>query len=58
MELSERKREILRLVVEEYVSTGQPVGSKGLVREGRLHVSSSTVRSSSWSPGPPASRSI
>jgi heat-inducible transcriptional repressor len=44
MELSERKREILRLVVEEYVSTGQPVGSKGLVREGRLHVSSSTVR--------------
>jgi heat-inducible transcriptional repressor len=44
MELSERKREILRLVVEEYVSTGQPVGSKGLVGEGRLHVSSSTVR--------------
>ena len=44
MELSERKREILRLVVEEYVSTGQPVGSKGLVGDGRLKVSSSTVR--------------
>jgi len=44
MELSERKREILRLVVEEHVSTGQPVGSKGLVADGRLQVSSSTVR--------------
>jgi heat-inducible transcriptional repressor len=44
MELSERKREILRRVVEEYVSTGQPVGSKGLVGRGRLQVSSSTVR--------------
>jgi heat-inducible transcriptional repressor len=43
-ELSERKREILRRLVEEYVATGQPVGSKGLAERTGLGVSSSTVR--------------
>jgi heat-inducible transcriptional repressor len=43
-ELTPRKREILRLVVEEYVATGQPVGSKALVTRSGLDVSSSTVR--------------
>lgn len=45
MELTPRKREILRRVVEEYVATGRPVGSKALVERSDLHVSSSTVRS-------------
>src|SRR5919109_2474308 len=44
-ELTERQREILRRVVEEYVSTGQPVGSKTLVERSGMRVSSSTVRS-------------
>jgi heat-inducible transcriptional repressor len=44
-ELTARKREILRRVVEEYVATGQPVGSKALVERTGLDVSSSTVRS-------------
>jgi heat-inducible transcriptional repressor len=44
-QLSARKREILRRVVEEYVATGQPVGSRALVARSGLHVSSSTVRS-------------
>jgi heat-inducible transcriptional repressor len=44
MELTPRKREILRRVVEEYVATGQPVGSKALVARSGLDVSSSTVR--------------
>ena len=44
MELTARKREILRLVVEEYVATGQPVGSRALVERAGLDVSSSTVR--------------
>src|SRR3990172_3219614 len=44
MELSPRKREILRRVVEEYVATGQPVGSKVLVERSRMDVSPSTVR--------------
>jgi heat-inducible transcriptional repressor len=44
-ELSQRQRGILRHVVEEYVATGQPVGSKSLVERAGLDVSSSTVRS-------------
>ena len=44
-ELSTRQREILRGVVEEYVATGQPVGSRTLVERTRLRVSPSTVRS-------------
>jgi heat-inducible transcriptional repressor len=42
--LSERQREILRRVVEEYVATGQPVGSKTLVERAAMNVSPSTVR--------------
>jgi heat-inducible transcriptional repressor len=44
-QLTPRQREILQLVVEDYVSTGQPVGSKHLVEHSQLAVSSSTVRS-------------
>jgi heat-inducible transcriptional repressor len=43
-ELTQRQRDVLRGVVEEYVSTGQPVGSKSLVERSGLAVSSSTVR--------------
>src|SRR5207248_5847120 len=42
--LTDRQRRILRLVVEGYVTTGQPVGSKGLVERGGMDVSPSTVR--------------
>jgi len=42
--LSERKRELLRRVVEAYVATGEPVGSKTLVEQSGLGVSPSTVR--------------
>jgi heat-inducible transcriptional repressor len=42
--LTPRQQEILASVVEEYVATGSPVGSKTLVSHGRLEVSSSTVR--------------
>ena len=42
--LSERQSDILRRVVEEYVATGQPVGSKSLVERAGLGVSPSTVR--------------
>ncbi|HZD88280.1 MAG TPA: heat-inducible transcriptional repressor HrcA [Gaiellaceae bacterium] len=43
-QLTERQREILRRVVEEYVGSGQPVGSKTLVERSDLRVSASTVR--------------
>jgi heat-inducible transcriptional repressor len=42
--ISERQGAILRRVVEEYLATGQPVGSKTLVALGSLAVSPSTVR--------------
>src|SRR6266487_634813 len=44
-DLTERQRAILRGVVESYVETGQPVGSKNLVERAGLDVSSSTARS-------------
>jgi heat-inducible transcriptional repressor len=44
MQISARKQEVLRRVVEEYVATGQPVGSRALVERTGLPVSPSTVR--------------
>ena len=44
VQLSERQRQLLFRVVEEYVATRQPVGSKTLVARTALPVSSSTVR--------------
>jgi heat-inducible transcriptional repressor len=43
-EITPRQREILRHVVEEYVATGQPVGSRRVVERAAIRVSSSTVR--------------
>jgi heat-inducible transcriptional repressor len=40
-----RQREILTRVIEEYVATGQPVGSRHLVARAGMAVSPSTVRS-------------
>jgi heat-inducible transcriptional repressor len=42
--LTPRQEEILVRVVEEYVATGAPVGSKTLVERAAMDVSSSTVR--------------
>jgi heat-inducible transcriptional repressor len=43
-ELSERQREILRLVVQHYVLTANPVGSRYLSRVGSLGLSDATMR--------------
>jgi len=45
VELSQRQREVLRGVVEGYVATGHPVGSRTLLERMHLEVSPSTVRS-------------
>ncbi len=42
--LTTRQQEILRRVVQEYVTTGIPVGSKSLVQRWSMSVSASTVR--------------
>ncbi len=44
MELALRKEKILSAVVEKYVETGEPVGSKALQTEAGLGVSSATIR--------------
>src|SRR5438045_8188479 len=44
LQLTSRQQEILRRVVEEYVATGQPVGSKTLVEKAQVTASASTVR--------------
>lgn len=42
--LDDRKLAVLRAVVEDYVSTHEPVGSKAIVERHRLGVSAATVR--------------
>ena len=44
MILSERKKEILRAVIEQYVETAEPVGSKSVAAELGSSVSSATIR--------------
>ena len=44
MEISERKKKILAAVVEEYVRTAEPVGSKVLAANAGLGCSSATIR--------------
>lgn len=44
MELAPRKSKILSAVVESYIQTGEPVGSKTLLEQMDLSVSSATVR--------------
>lgn len=45
MKLSERKRKILQLVVDDYISTAQPVSSKSITEKYMTDISSATVRS-------------
>lgn len=44
MELSERKKKILRSVIEMYVQNAEPVGSKAVAQWAQLNVSSATIR--------------
>jgi heat-inducible transcriptional repressor len=43
--LTPRQREILRMLVQEYIDTAQPIGSSTLRGLGTLQVSSATIRS-------------
>ncbi|MDZ4381024.1 MAG: heat-inducible transcriptional repressor HrcA [Parvibaculum sp.] len=44
MDLNERSREILRRVVETYLETGEPVGSRFLARQLPLSLSAASIR--------------
>lgn len=45
MELSERKKKILKVVVDEYIEDGQPVSSKNIQERHLSEYSSATIRS-------------
>ena len=44
MGVEDRKLEVLRAIVEDYIATNEPVGSKSLVDRHNLGVSSATIR--------------
>ena len=44
VELTERKKRILRAIVETYIATAEPVGSKAVAQMARLDVSPATIR--------------
>ena len=44
MELTRRKKEILKIVVEGYIATAEPMGSKAIVEKMSGKISSATVR--------------
>lgn len=44
MSISERKKKILAAVVDEYIRTAEPVGSKAIAGKAGLGCSSATIR--------------
>lgn len=44
MELTERKKQILKSVCDAYISGGEPIGSKYLTQSGKFALSSATLR--------------
>jgi heat-inducible transcriptional repressor len=44
LELSERKKKILTSVIDEYIASAEPVGSKAIAESGLLDLSSATIR--------------
>ena len=45
MELSDRKKKILQIVVDDYIDTAVPVSSKSITEKYMSNVSSATIRS-------------
>ena len=44
MDLNERKMQILKSIIDEYIDKGEPVGSKHLVEYGNISLSPATIR--------------
>ncbi len=49
--LEDRRLAVLRAIVEDYVATHEPVGSKALVERHHLGVSPATIRNDMAAPG-------
>ena len=44
MELDERKEKILKAIIQTYLETGEPVGSRTISKYSDLNLSSATIR--------------
>ena len=44
MDLNERKRKILQAIIDEYIGTAEPVGSRAISKKQNLGLSSATIR--------------
>lgn len=44
MEISDRKKKILSAVIDAYIATAEPVGSKAIAQSGLMDISSATIR--------------
>ena len=44
MEMTERKKKVLRCIVELYIQTAEPVGSKAIAELPEMNYSSATIR--------------
>ncbi len=44
MQLGERKLKILKVIIDDYISTAQPVGSRSISKKPTIEVSSATIR--------------
>ena len=44
LQLSQRRKQVLRIVIQEYVENAQPVGSQSIAQKYDLGVSAATIR--------------
>ena len=44
MDLSDRKQKILQAIIDEYIGTAEPVGSRAISKKENLGLSSATIR--------------
>ena len=42
--LNDRKRKILQIIIEDYIETAEPVGSRTIARKHNLGLSPATIR--------------
>ena len=49
MQMDDRKMRILRAIIDDYILTGVPVGSRTISRKYETNLSSATIRKSSRS---------
>ena len=44
MDLTDRKKRILRVIIDHYIESAEPIGSKTIAESSGLDISSATIR--------------